>query len=239
MADLRVKGRVFGVGVGPGDPDLMTIRARRLIRNARVIAYPAPDTGQSFARSVAAGCIPVNATEIPIIVPMSAARFPAQGIYDRAERAIGHHLVDGKDVVVLCQGDPFFYGSFMYLFQRLSGAFHVVIVPGVSSLTSCAAVAAMPLCARSEVLTIIPATLGESVLEDRLSARGAAAIVKVGRHVPKIRRVLRRLQKESKSVLVAHATLPQQQVVALADAADSAPYFSTVLVPGTDPYANG
>ncbi len=152
-------GILYGIGVGPGDPELMTLKADRLIRAARVVAYPAPDTGESFARAIAARAISPDAVEIPMIVPMREERFAAQEVYAEAARTIGGHLAGGADVVVLCEGDPFFYGSFMYLFARLAGRHPVEVVPGVSSLAACAAALGRPLVARNGVLSVLPGPL--------------------------------------------------------------------------------
>jgi len=231
------KGRLTGVGLGPGDPDLMTLKAHRLVSGARVVAYPAPDSGQSFARSIAAGAIRADAEEIPIVIPMRAERFPAQEVYDRAAGAIAEHLEAGTDVVVLCEGDPFFYGSFMYLFARLAAGYPAEIVPGVSSLGAVTAAARTPLCARNETLTIVPATLPEDDLRARLAGAGAAAVMKIGKNLGKARRVIEALGLTPRAVLVSHASLPDQQVWPLAEAPDAAPYFSMILIPGTDPHA--
>lgn len=231
-----MSGTLFGVGLGPGDPELMTLKAHRLISSARVIAYPAPDIGESFARSIAADAIPPDAEEIAIRVPMRPAREPAQAVYHAAAETIGARLAEGSDVVVLCEGDPFFYGSFMYLHARLAPAHPAVVVPGVSSLTACAAAAGRPLCARDEALTVLPGPLPEAALAERLAARGAAAIVKVGRHLPKIRRVLEATCLAERAVYVSHASLGHQRVLPLAEAPEPAPYFSMILIPGTDPH---
>ncbi len=118
-------GTLYGVGLGPGDPELLTLKAHRLIVNAKAVAYPAPDDGPSFARAIAADFIPSGAKEIPIIVPMRVERYPAKAVYDKAAAEIASVLEGGEDVVTLCEGDPFFYGSFMYLFERLSRAFRL------------------------------------------------------------------------------------------------------------------
>ncbi len=230
-------GTLYGIGLGPGDPELMTRKAHRLISAAQVVAYPAPDTGDSFARSIAADAINENALEIPIVIPMRVERFPAQSVYDEAAAAISAHLEEGTDVAVLCEGDPFFYGSFMYLFGRLAESHRTEIVPGVTSMTACAAMAARPLCARNEVLSVVPAPIDEVLLRDRLQASGAAVIMKVGRHLAKVRRVIADLNMTDRAMYVAHASLPQQAVVPLAEAPETAPYFSMILIGGTDPYA--
>jgi precorrin-2/cobalt-factor-2 C20-methyltransferase len=226
-----MSGVAYGIGVGPGDPELLTLKALRLLRAAPVIAYPAPAGGPSFARAIVAAHLRASQTEIPIDVPMVAASFPAHEVYDRAARAIGQHLARGKDVAILCQGDPFFYGSFMYLFERLAGDHRVEIVPGVSSLTACAAAARLPLAGRNDVLAIIPAPLDEAALAERLAAAPAAAIIKLGRHFTKVRSVLDRLGRTEHAWYVERATLPNQRVLPLADVApETVPYFAMVLV---------
>ncbi|MDE2911558.1 MAG: precorrin-2 C(20)-methyltransferase [Paracoccaceae bacterium] len=230
-------GQVYGVGVGPGDPDLMTVRAHRLISGAEVIAYPVLETAESFARTVACAVIQPSAREIPIRIPMTVEREPAQAAYDHGSRCIAAELDCGRDVVVLCEGDPFFFGSFMYLFSRLSSRYRVEVVPGVSSLTACAAVLGSPLAARNEVLTIVPGTLSDAELGRRIDGNEAVAIIKVGRHLPRIRSVLDRLGLTDSAGYVERATLPSQRIMPLRDAPAAAPYFSMILINRTrDPW---
>ncbi|SDI38359.1 precorrin-2 C(20)-methyltransferase [Aliiruegeria lutimaris] len=229
-----MSGTLYGLGVGPGDPELLTLKAHRLLCAVGVVAYPAPDSGESFARAIVADYIPEGAREIPIVIPMRVERFPAQDVYDAAAETIAAALEAGEDVVVLCEGDPFFYGSFMYLFSRLAERFPTEIVPGVSSLGAVTAVARQPLIAREEVLTVVPATLEEAELEKHLRDANAAAIMKIGRHFERTRAVLERLGMAERAVFVSHASLPQQVVCPLAEAPEKAPYFSMILVPGRD-----
>lgn len=230
---MMAAGTAYGVGVGPGDPELITLKALRLIEAAPVVAYPAPDDGESFARLIVAQWLRPNQREIAIRIPMAVERFPAQAVYDRAADEIGAVLASGSNVAILCQGDPFFYGSFMYLFARLADRFPVSIVPGVSSLTACAAAAGSPLAARSETLTVVPATLEAAELERRLAGAEAAAIIKLGRHFEKVRAVLRRLGLESRARYVERASLPNQRILPLAEiTADSVPYFAMILLTG-------
>jgi precorrin-2/cobalt-factor-2 C20-methyltransferase len=230
-------GVLYGVGVGPGAPDLMTLRAARLIAAADVVAYPTLAGGASFARSIAAGLIRDGITEIVMDVPMTTARGPAQAAYDDGAARIAAELGAGRDVVCLCEGDPFFYGSFMYLFARLSARFSVEVVPGVSSITACAARAGMPLAARNERLTVLPGPLPVAELRDRIAGAESVVIMKVGRHLPKIRSVIDALGLTARAVYVERATLPDEVVLPLADAPETAPYFSMILLTkGVDPW---
>ncbi len=223
-------GTVYGLGIGPGDPELLTLKAVRLLRAAPVIAYPVTESGESLARGIVAPHMAAGRIEIAIDTPM-AEPTAAQAGYDRAAADMAGHLRAGRDVAVLCEGDPFFYGSFAYLFERLAGEFAVEVVPGVSSLTACAAVAGMPLIARNETLTVMPALLPDDRLRAGIAAADSIALFKVGRHIGRIRRVLDELDLLDRAVLVERATLANQRIVPLAALeAGIAPYFSVVLV---------
>ena len=222
---------LHGIGIGPGDPELITLRALRLLQNAAVVAYPAPDDGDSLARSIAAPHLPPSCTEYPIRIPMTAERFPAHRVYDEAAAALGRHLDAGREVVVLCEGDPFFYGSFMYLFARMAGPYPVEITPGVSSLSACAATLGHPLAARHDVLSVVPATLDTPALRAALQSCEAAAIIKIGRHFARVLAVLDELGLREQARYIERATLPQQRIVPLAEVEpDAAPYFSMILL---------
>jgi len=223
-------GQLFGLGLGPGDPELVTLKALRLLRAAAVVAYPAPEGGESFARSIVAAWIERHQREIAIRFPMRPGPPPVE-IYDGAAAELAAELEDGRDVALLCQGDPLFYGSFINVFTRLAGRYQIEIVPGVSSLTACAAAAATPLVSRDDTLAVIPATLDEDQIAARLAASESVAIVKLGRHIAKVRRVLDRLGLLDGAVCIEHATLPTQRVAPFACInPDLAPYFSTVLI---------
>ena len=226
-------GTLYGLGVGPGDPDLITVKALRVLQRVPVIAYPAPEEGESLVRRIVAPHMSRadQPIEVAIRMPMLADRFPAQEVYDWAEKELSAHLAEGRDVAVLCEGDPFFYGSFMYLFGRMAERHSVEVVPGVSSLTACAAMSGAPLASRNDVLAVIPAPLPEAALAERLAGVEAAAIIKVGRHFEKVRRVLTDLGLADQARYVEHATMESQKILAL-DAVEAgvAPYFSMILV---------
>ncbi|MEM9433247.1 MAG: precorrin-2 C(20)-methyltransferase [Pseudomonadota bacterium] len=232
-----MSGTLFGVGLGPGDPELITRKAARLIETAQVIAYPSLVGTDSFARMIACDLIPDTVREIRIDIPMTTDRAPAQKAYDLAAAQIAEVLEAGENVVCLCEGDPFFYGSFMYLYARLTRTFDVQIVPGVTSVTACAAQARMPLAARNERLTVLPGPLPEAELLTRIEGAESVVIMKVGRHLQKIRTVIETLGLTDQATYVERATLPEEQVMPLAKAPETAPYFSMVLLAkGADPW---
>ena len=229
-----MSGRLYGIGVGPGDPELMTLKAVRILAEAAVIAYPAPNSGESSARAIAEKFIPPGRIEIAVRVPMRVGPVPIEA-YERAAEEIAGHLDAGRDVAVLCEGDPFFYGSFMYLHDALAGRFPTTIVPGVSSLTACAAASGRPLVRRDDVLTVLPATLDDAALEAQLAATRAAAIMKVGRHLTRVKALLARLGLLETAIYVSHATRGNERVLPLAELTDAeAPYFSMILISRDD-----
>ncbi len=224
-------GTLYGAGVGPGDPELMTVKAWRLISTAPVIAYLAANGKDSTARDIAKPFLPDDVIELAIDVPMRVEREPAQAAYDAGASAIAAHLQAGRDVVMLCEGDPFFYGSFMYIFARLAKDFHTIVVPGVTSITAAAAAIGRPLAARNEVLKVLPATLEAGRLREELLTAESAAIIKVGRHFGKVRDILGGLGLIGNSVVIEHATRDDERITKIEDVvSDSLPYFSTILV---------
>ncbi len=224
-------GTLYGVGVGPGDPELVTLKALRILKSVPVLAWPAPEEGPSLAREIVAEHLPGTQREIAIRMPLVPARFPSDDVYDEAAIEIGDALSAGDDVAVICEGDPFFYGSFMYLFGRLLGDQAIEVVPGVSSLTACATALGSPLSAKNDVLSVIPGPLEADTLARRLAEADAAAIIKVGRHLKKIRGVLADLGLSDNARYIEHATMPKQRIINLADVGDGdAPYFSMILV---------
>lgn len=224
-------GTLYGVGLGPGDPELLTLKAHRLICSAKTIAYPAAVGVPSFARQIASQYIQEGTSEIPIEMPMKVERFPAKEIYDQAAETISKKLQTGEDVVVLCEGDPFLYGSFMYLYERLRGDFNCEIVPGVSSINACAAALGRPLAARNDVLTIIPGPLEDEQLQHRIEQSDAFVIMKVGRHLPRVKALLEELGLLGAAGYVERATLPEMVVTPLVDYPnETAPYFSMIIV---------
>ncbi|MEM1100397.1 MAG: precorrin-2 C(20)-methyltransferase [Pseudomonadota bacterium] len=234
---MTAPGTLYGVGVGPGDPELMTLKAARLISACPVIAYPTLAGAESFARCIARDLITEEHAEITMDVPMTPERAPAQAAYDEGAERIAGALRRGQDVACLCEGDPFFYGSFMYIFARLASEFDTIVVPGITSVTACAARAGMPIAARNERVTVLPGPLPEAELEARIAGAESVVIMKIGRHLAKIRGVMERLGVLDDAVYVERATLPEERVLPLAEAPDPAPYFSMILLTkGADPW---
>jgi precorrin-2/cobalt-factor-2 C20-methyltransferase len=225
-------GRLYGLGLGPGDPELVTLKALRLLRAVPVIAYPAPDQGESFALSIVAPWLERPQREIAVRFPMQPGP-PPLSVYREAADRLAAALDGGSDVAYLCQGDPLFYGSFAGILAALPARFAVTIVPGVSSLTACAAAAGAPLCRGDGTLAVIPATLPEGALSARLETGDAAAVIKLGRHFAKLRHVLERLGRLDDALYIERASLPNEYIAPLA-AVDPArvPYFATALVRG-------
>ncbi len=225
------QGTLYGLGVGPGDPELVTLKTVRLARAADVLAYPAPEQGESRARAIMATHLTGQQTEIAIRMPMAAERFPALEVYDRAAEELGSHLDAGRNVAVLCLGDPLLYGSFMYLLARLAGAYPVIVVPGVTSIAAAAAAVPLALASRDDSLLVVPATLDDAVLAARLAGTDAAVIVKLGRHLARVKRVLAGAGLIDRAHYVERASTPAARVAPLSTVGDAAaPYFSLVLV---------
>jgi precorrin-2/cobalt-factor-2 C20-methyltransferase len=232
-----MSARLYGLGVGPGDPELVTLKALRLLQAAPVVAYPAPEAGASFARGIVAQWLDRGQREIAIRFPMRPGS-PPEAIYDDAAARLSAVLDEGDDIAFLCQGDPLFYGSFAGIYLRLAPRYPVTIVPGVSSLTACAAASGLPLAQRDAAISVIPATLDEVALIRRLAESDVAAVIKIGRHFAKLRRALDRLGLLDSAVYVERATLPNQRVAPFSEIdAAQVPYFAMALISRREPAA--
>lgn len=235
-----MNGTLHLVGVGPGDPELLTLKAARLLGAVPVVAYPATGGGSALALRIAEAHLNEAAVRLPVAIPMSVERGPAQAAYDVAAAAVLSHLHAGRDVAYLCEGDPLFYGSAMYLMARVAAHAAVAVVPGITSLSAAAAAIARPLAARNETLKVLPAPLPDETLRAELAASPAIAIIKVGRHFDRIRTLLGETGHAGSAFVVEHATTTRQRISRLADFAhDERPYFSTILCySGAEPWGN-
>ncbi|MEI6557670.1 MAG: precorrin-2 C(20)-methyltransferase [Rhodospirillaceae bacterium] len=222
-------GTVYGLGVGPGDPELITLKALRRLQGARAVAYPV-QRGESVARAIVAAHLRPDQDEIAIDAPMTGGE-SAQPGYDAAAVTIAGYLERGEDVAVLCEGDPLFYGSFIYLLSRLAGKHRIEVVPGVTSLTACAAALPLPLVGRDERLAVMPAILTDQRLREGFAFADSVAIVKVGRHFGRLAALIEELGLTGRAHYVERASQGGQRVLPLAgvDAA-TATYFAIILV---------
>lgn len=230
-------GRLFGVGLGPGDPELVTVKAARLVAAAPVVAYHSARHGRSIARAIAAPYLRAGQIEEALVYPVTTEdtadyRAVIEEHYDDWARRLAAHLDAGRDVVVLCEGDPFFYGSYMHMHKRLSGRYRTEVVPGVTSVSGASAVLGRPLVERDEVLTVLPGTLPAQALAERLAATDSAAVLKLGRTFGNVREALERCGRLGDAWYVERATTDGQRVAPLSEVdADSVPYFSMALLP--------
>ena len=236
-----MSGVLHVVGVGPGDPELMTLRAARLIGAARVVAHFCKGGRTGHAKSVSWPSVAADATELrfeyPFTTEISLAdpRYPAEMtvFYERCAAVLETHLLAGRDVVLLCEGDPFFYGSAMYLFDRLRGQHRVEITPGVTGMSGGWSRAGQPMTHGDDVLSVLPGTLAEDDLVARLSSCDAAVIMKLGRNLPKIRMALTRCGLISRAIYVERGTMRDEIILPFAQLdRDQVPYFALVLIPG-------
>ncbi|MGN9913031.1 precorrin-2 C(20)-methyltransferase [Phytohabitans sp. LJ34] len=233
-------GRLFGVGLGPGDPELMTVKAARLVQSADVVAYHSARHGRSIARAVAEPYLRAGQIEEALVYPVTtettAHRDGYRGALDEfyAECAarLAAHLDAGRDVVVLCEGDPFFYGSYMHIHKRLSPRYTTEVVPGVTSVSGASAVLGRPLVERDEVLTVLPGTLPPDELARRLEGEGPAAILKLGRTFGAVREALAAAGRLDEAWYVERATTDRERVAPLSDVDPATvPYFSLAMLP--------
>ncbi len=236
-----MRGRLFGIGVGPGDPDLMSVKAARLIADTSTVAYFAARNRPSIARGVAEHLLTDRHREIRIEYPVTVERTAPDdpsyeqllvGCYDDAAERIGGKLEQGLDVAVLCEGDPFFYGSYMYVHNRLADRFETTVVPGIPSLVAGAAAIARPLACGNEVLSVLSGVMGESELTIALGACDAAVIIKLGRNLATVRQSVAAAGLLERAFYVERASSAAQVCCPLAQADSSrAPYFSMVVIP--------
>jgi len=225
-------GRLYGIGVGPGDPELLTLKALRLLQAAPVVAYQSANDHESIARSIVAPYLTGKQIEVGFHFPRALDPEAAQELYAEAIRPIAAHLAAGRDVVVLCAGDPLFYGSFMYLFTRLADRFITEIVPGVSSPMGAAAALGMPLCYRNDIFSVLSATLSVEVLTTQLVNADAVAIIKLRRHFDKVRQILSDLDLLDRAKYIERATATDQKIISIEDVDPrDVPYFSMIIVP--------
>ncbi|TFV68552.1 precorrin-2 C(20)-methyltransferase [Blastococcus sp. CT_GayMR20] len=235
-----MSGRLYGVGLGPGDPELVTVKAARLIGAADVVAFHAAQHGRSVARGIAAPYLREGQVEELLVYPVTTESTDHPGgyqgaideFYEAAAARLAAHLDAGRNVVVLAEGDPFFYGSYMHMHKRLAHRYPTEVVPGVTSVSGAAAAVGRPLVERDEVLTVLPGTLGADELTEWLSTTDSAAVMKLGRTFPQVREACERAGVLDRALYVERATTDRQRAMPLAEVDPaSVPYFSLALLP--------
>jgi precorrin-2/cobalt-factor-2 C20-methyltransferase len=236
-----VKGRLIGVGTGPGDPELLTLKAARALDEAHVVAHFAKLGNRGHARSIIGERLRAEAIELPLYYPMTTEinkndpdyLETIRQFFDASAGAVAAHLDAGRTVVVLSEGDPFFYGSYMHIHVRLARRYDTEVIPGVTSMSGCWSLIGIPPVQGDDVLTVLPATLAEAELQRRLGDTEAAIILKIGRNLAKVRRALARIGRLNDAFYVERATMADGAFMPLSDKTDDcAPYFAIVFVPG-------
>lgn len=234
-------GRLFGIGTGPGDPELVTLKALKALKEADVVAFFAKRGNRSNARSIMDGYIPAGMPEIPMLYPVTteipksqeAYRSSMSAFYQKATDRLEAELANGRTVAVLSEGDPLLYGSYMHIHVRLAPRYPVTVIPGITAMSGCWSDARLPIAQGDDILTILPGTLPEQRLAERIASSDAAVIMKVGRNLGRIRRALEMAGRLADAVYVERGTTETSRTIALADKQDDdAPYFSLILVPG-------
>ena len=234
-------GKLIGVGVGPGDPELLTVKAVKALESADVLAYFAKEGRRGNGRAIVDGLVKSGIVELPLYYPVTVEidkehddyKSSITAFYDASARAVAAHLEAGRTVAVLSEGDPLFYGSYMHLHVRLAGRFRAEVIPGITAMSGCWSLAGVPIVQGDDVLSVLPGTMAEAELGRRLADTEAAVIMKVGRNLPKIRRALAKAGRLEQALYVERGTMANSALTRLAEKEnDEAPYFSLVLVPG-------
>ena len=238
---MNPETRLYGVGTGPGDPELMTVKAVKAIERADVLAYFAKEGRRGNGRTIVDGMLHDGTVELPLYYPVTTEidkdeddyKSQITDFYNRSAEAVAAHLSAGRVVAILSEGDPMFYGSYMHLHVRLAHRFPTEVIPGITAMSGCWSMAGLPIVQGDDVLSVLPGTMPEAELLRRLTDTEAAVIMKVGRNLPKIRRALEAAGKLDQAVYVERGTMKNAAMIPLATRGDEpAPYFSLVLVAG-------
>ncbi|MGW0176252.1 precorrin-3B C(17)-methyltransferase [Rhodococcus sp. NPDC003322] len=233
-------GKLFGIGLGPGDPELVTVKAARIIGEADVIAFHSARHGRSISRAVAAPYMHEGQLEEHLVYPVTTETVDHPGgyqgaiddFYAEASETLAAHLAAGRTVALLAAGDPLFYSSYMHMHKRLCDRFDAEVIPGVTSISAASAALGVPLVERDEVLTVLPGTLPAEELTRRLRETDSAAILKLGRTFPAVRQALADSGRLGEASYVERASTDKQRVLRAADVDESqVPYFSIAIVP--------
>ena len=241
LAGTARAGTLYGIGVGPGDVRYLTLRAAGLVRAVDVVAFFAKRGLQGNARRIVTPLLASGQAEARLEYPMTEEAPAESADYQReigafyrdAAVRLAGLLRAGKSVGLLAEGDPFFYGSFMHMWRRLAADFPVEVVPGVTGMSGCWTRARTPITWGDDMLAVLPGTLGESALIERLRLTDAAVIMKVGRNLAKVRRAVEQAGLLARAIYVERGTMADERILPLADCTEGrGAYFGMVLIPG-------
>jgi precorrin-2/cobalt-factor-2 C20-methyltransferase len=241
MSVSLTKGRLYGVGLGPGDPELVTLKSLKAVQSAPVVAWFAKRGKKGHARTIADGMIAEGAIELPLVYPVTTEiphtdpdyNRQLSVFYDEASALLANHLEAGRDVALLCEGDPLFYGSFMHPYMRLKDRYDVTICPGVTGMSGCWTANGVPMTWGDDVLSVLPGTLPRDELTKRLDFADAMVIMKLGKNFQKVRKAIEEKGLLGRSFYIERGTMTGEIVMPLAEKTDGvAPYFSMILIPG-------
>ena len=235
----KLQGTLYGIGLGPGDPELLTLKAYRILRSVPIVVYPMSPDGRCISRSIVAEYLQPHQIEMPMVLPFKPGESSQPGYQLMADK-MAIHLAQGQDIAVLCEGDPFFFGTFMYLYNRLNDRFPTEIIPGVSSMMASAGMLGAPLTYRNDVFMALSGTLDAEILKSRLLMADAAVLMKLGRNFVKVYDVLESLNLLDRALYIERATMKEQRIIPIREVdSTQVPYFAMIVIPSQWKWQDG
>ncbi|MCX5962290.1 MAG: precorrin-2 C(20)-methyltransferase [Cyanobacteria bacterium] len=232
-------GKLYGIGLGPGDPELLTLKAYRILRSVPIVVYPMSPDGRCISRSIVAEYLQPHQIEMPMVLPFKPGESSQPGYQLMADK-MAIHLAQGQDIAVLCEGDPFFFGTFMYLYNRLNDRFPTEMIPGVSSVMASANMLGAPLTYRNDVFMALSGTLDAEILRSRLLMADAAVLMKLGRNFVKVYGVLESLNLLDRALYIERATMKEQRIIPIREVdSTQVPYFAMIVIPSEWKWQDG
>lgn len=232
-------GKLYGIGLGPGDPELLTLKAYRILRSVPIVVYPMSPDGRCISRSIVAEYLQPHQIEMPMVLPFKPGESSQPGYQLMADK-MAIQLAQGQDIAVLCEGDPFFFGTFMYLYNRLNDRFPTEIIPGVSSMMASAGMLGAPLTYRNDVFMALSGTLDAEILRSRLLMADAAVLMKLGRNFVKVYGVLESLNLLDRALYIERATMKEQRIIPIREVdSTQVPYFAMIVIPSQWKWQDG